>query len=146
MEGIQLKAIEDIHVGDTAYFAKTVTEVDINMFAMLSGDFAPQHVNAEFGKTMMYKSRIAHGMLTAGLICPTLTKLCGDGSVIYSQEIKFKSAVLLGDTVVVRAQVTEILAQEDKVKIDIVCSRQGALPEERPFIIGTIVQKLEILP
>ena len=77
LKGIVLKKMEDIKVGDVAYFSKTVTEADIMMFAQLSGDYAPQHVSAEFGKTMMYKSRIAHGMLTAGLICPVLNRLCG---------------------------------------------------------------------
>ena len=58
LKGIVLKKMEDIKVGDVAYFSKTVTEADIMMFAQLSGDYAPQHVSAEFGKTMMYKSRI----------------------------------------------------------------------------------------
>ena len=92
LEGIVLKKMEDIKVGDVAYFSKTVTEADIMMFAQLSGDYAPQHVSAEFGKTMMYKSRIAHGMLTAGLICPVLNRLCGDGScLLYTSDICKKS-------------------------------------------------------
>ena len=145
LEGIRLKNIEDIKVGDTAWFSKTVTEADIMMFAQLSGDYAPQHVSAEFGKTMMYGSRIAHGMLTAGLICPVLTKLCGDGSVIFSQKIKFKSAVLLQDTVTVRGEVTELIPEENKVKIDVVCRKQGSGPEDRPLILAEFIQKLEIL-
>ena len=144
MEGITLKKMEDIHVGDVAWFSKTVTEADIMMFAQLSGDYAPQHVSAEFGKTMMYGSRIAHGMLTAGLICPVLTKLCGDGALTWSQEIKFKSAVLLNDTVTVRGEVTELFPEENKVKIEVVCRKQGAGPEDRPLILATFVEKLEI--
>lgn len=144
MEGIILKKMEDIHVGDVAWFSKTVTEADIMMFAQLSGDYAPQHVSAEFGKTMMYGSRIAHGMLTAGLICPVLTKLCGDGALTWSQEIKFKSAVLLNDTVTVRGEVTELFPEENKVKIEVVCRKQGAGPEDRPLILATFVEKLEI--
>ena len=144
MEGIILKKMEDIHVGDVAWFSKTVTEADIMMFAQLSGDYAPQHVSAEFGKTMMYGSRIANGMLTAGLICPVLTKLCGDGALTWSQEIKFKSAVLLNDTVTVRGEVTELFPEENKVKIEVVCRKQGAGPEDRPLILATFVEKLEI--
>lgn len=144
MEGITLKKMEDIHVGDVAWFSKTVTEADIMMFAQLSGDYAPQHVSAEFGKTMMYGSRIAHGMLTAGLICPVLTKLCGDGALTWSQEIKFKSAVLLNDTVTVRGEVTELFPEENKVKIEVVCRKQGTGPEDRPLILATFVEKLEI--
>lgn len=145
LEGITLKTMDDIKVGDVAWFSKTVTEADIMMFAQLSGDYAPQHVSAEFGKTMMYGSRIAHGMLTAGLICPTLTKLCGDGSLTCYQEIKFKSAVLLGDTVTVRAEVTERIPEENKVKIDVVCRKQGTGPEDRPLILANFIQKLEVL-
>ena len=144
MEGIILKKMEDIHVGDVAWFSKTVTEADIMMFAQLSGDYEPQHVSAEFGKTMMYGSRIAHGMLTAGLICPVLTKLCGDGALTWSQEIQFKSAVLLNDTVTVRGEVTELFPEENKVKIEVVCRKQGAGPEDRPLILATFVEKLEI--
>ena len=144
MEGIILKKIEDIHVGDVAWFSKTVTEADIMMFAQLSGDYAPQHVREKIGKTMMYGSRIAHGMLTAGLICPVLTKLCGDGALTWSQEIKFKSAVLLNDTVTVRGEVTELFPEENKVKIEVVCRKQGAGPEDRPLILATFVEKLEI--
>ncbi len=144
MEGITLKKLGDIKVGDKAWFSKTVTEADIMMFAQLSGDYAPQHVSAEFGKTMMYGSRIAHGMLTAGLICPVLTKLCGDGAVTCSQEIKFKSAVLLNDTVTVQGEVVELIPEEDKVKISVVCRKQGTGPEDRPLILATFVEKLEI--
>ena len=103
MESASLKKIGEISVGDRAYFAKTVTEADVMMFAQLSGDYAPHHVNKEFGDTTVFRSRIAHGMLTAGLICPVLTKLCGGASYTYSQEIRFKSAVLLNDTITVPA-------------------------------------------
>ena len=145
LEGINLKRIEEINAGDVAWFSKTVTEADIMMFAQLSGDYAPQHVSAEFGKTMMYGSRIAHGMLTAGLICPVLNKLCGDGAVTWSQEIKFKSAVLLNDTVTVRGEVTEVIPEENKVKIQVVCRKQGTGPEDRPLILAEFVEKIEIL-
>ena len=66
-KSVTAKCIQEIRVGDTAYAAKTVTEADVMMFAMLSGDYAPQHVSAAFGATMSYHSRIAHGMLTVGL-------------------------------------------------------------------------------
>lgn len=144
LEGIVIKQMDDIKVGDVAWFSKTVTEADIMMFAQLSGDYAPQHVSAEFGKTMMYGCRIAHGMLTAGLICPVLTRLCGDGSTTYSQEIKFKSAVLLNDTVTVRGEVVELIPEENKVRIDVVCRKQGAGPEDRPLILAAFVQKLDV--
>ena len=79
-KSVTAKCIQEIRVGDTAYAAKTVTEADVMMFAMLSGDYAPQHVSAAFGATMSYHSRIAHGMLTVGLVGPVLNRLCGDTS------------------------------------------------------------------
>lgn len=144
LEAINLKQISDIHVGDVAYFSKTVSEADIMVFAQLSGDYAPQHVSAEFGKTMMYGRRIAHGMLTCGLIIPVMTKLCGDGAVTYSQDIKFKSAVLINDTVTVRGEVIEVIPEENKVKIDVICTKQGHKEGDRPLILATFVEKLEI--
>lgn len=94
-KSVTAKCIQEIRVGDTAYAAKTVTEADVMMFAMLSGDYAPQHVSAAFGATMSYHSRIAHGMLTVGLVGPVLNRLCGDASCTAYQKVHFSSAVLL---------------------------------------------------
>ena len=58
--GVTIKRIDEIEVGDSAYFAKTVSEADVMMFAQLSGDYAPHHVNNVFGETTMFHSRIAH--------------------------------------------------------------------------------------
>ncbi len=144
MNGITLKRIQDIQVGDVAYSAKTVTEADVMMFAMLSGDYASHHVDATFAETTVFKTRIAHGMLTAGLICPVLRLLCGDGSVTYSQEIKFKSAVLLNDTVTVKGEVVGLFPDENKVKVDVVCVKQGYVEGDRPLVLGSFVQSLII--
>lgn len=144
LNGITIKRIEDIHPGDKAWFSKTVTEADVMMFAMLVGDYAPHHVNREFGETTIFKSRIAHGMLTSGLICPVLTKLCGDTATTFYQQIKYKSAVLLNDTVTVEATVTEVVPQENHVMIDVVCTKQNTKPEDRPLILAKFIQTLNI--
>ena len=104
-KSVTAKCIQEIRVGDTAYAAKTVTEADVMMFAMLSSDYAPQHVSAAFGATMSYHSRIAHGMLTVGLVGPVLNRLCGDASCTAYQKVHFSSAVLLNDTVYVKGTV-----------------------------------------
>lgn len=143
-ESVSLRQIEEISVGETAWFAKTVTEADVMMFAQLSGDYAPHHVNKEFGDTTMFHSRIAHGMLTAGLICPVLTKLCGGASYIYSQEVRFKTAVLLNDTIVVRGEVTAVDVEQKQVSIDIVCTKQNSQPGDRPVILGKFVQSMDV--
>lgn len=144
MESVSLKKIEEIQVGDYAYFAKTVTEADVMMFAQLSGDYAPHHVNKEFGNTTMFHSRIAHGMLTAGLLCPVLTKICGGGSYIYSQEIRFKTAVVLNDTITVRGEVTAVDVENKQVSIDIVAMKQNSKPDDRPVILAKFVQSMDV--
>ena len=144
MEGVFLRKIEEIRVGERAYFAKTVTEADVMMFAQLSGDYAPHHVNKEFGNTTMFHSRIAHGMLTAGLICPVLTKLCGGASYTYSQEIRFKSAVLLNDTITVLGEVTDVDLENKRVVIQITCTKQDTKPGDRPVILASFVQSMDV--
>ncbi len=144
LETIDYKTISDVKVGDVAYFAKTVTEADVMMFAQLSGDYAPHHVNKEFGTTTMFHSRIAHGMLTAGLCCPVLTKICGGASWIYSQEIRFKTAVVLNDTITVRGEVTEVDTDNRLVSIDVVCRKQDSKPDDRPVILARFVQSMDV--
>ena len=138
------KEITDIHIGDKAQYAKTVTESDVMMFAQLSGDYAPHHVSKSFGETTLFKSRIAHGMLTVGLVSPVLFKLCGDISRTVFQNIRFRSAVILGDTVEIEGIVTDIDEESTVVSIDIIARRHGASEEERPFISGVFKQTLKI--
>ena len=138
------KDINAIHVGDKAQFSKTVTEADVMMFAQLSGDYAPHHVSKSFGETTMFKSRIAHGMLTVGLVSPVLFKICGDISRTVFQNIRFRSAVILGDTVDVEGIVTDIDVENAIVSIDITARRHGAAEQDRPFITGVFRQTLNV--
>ena len=97
--------IEDLSEGMTAVFGKTITDADILMFAGVSGDTNPVHLNEEFAAGTAFQGRIAHGMLTASLISTVLgTKLPGPGCVYLSQNLKFLAPVRVGDTV--RAEVT----------------------------------------
>lgn len=153
LQAVNSKRIEDIHVGDTAYYARTVTEADVMMFAQISGDFAPQHVSKAFGETTMFHSRIAHGMLTVGLVGPVLMRLCGDASRTAFQNVRFRSVVLLNDTVYVKGTVTEVDVENQLVTIDVVCARKEILEKieagtaeksERPFITATFRQSLKL--
>ncbi len=99
------KRFEDIQVGDKATFGKTMTESDIFAFAGITGDFNPIHVNAEFAKGSLFKQRVVHGMLTAGLLDQTLTNLGGAGNIHLSQLVKFVAPVFIGDTVTVISEV-----------------------------------------
>jgi len=99
------KRFEDIPVGEQATFSKTMTESDIFAFAGITGDFNPIHVNAEFAKDSLFKQRVVHGMLTAGLLDQTLTNIGGAGNIHLSQLVKFLAPVFIGDTVTVISEV-----------------------------------------
>jgi 3-hydroxybutyryl-CoA dehydratase len=115
--------VEDLSVGMSASFAKTVTEADIVLFAGISGDTNPVHINAEFAAGTMFKSRIAHGMLSAGFISAVLgTKLPGMGAIYMSQSLKFKAPVRIGDTVKATATVTEVIVAKKRVVLSTVCT------------------------
>jgi 3-hydroxybutyryl-CoA dehydratase len=114
--------IEDLAPGMSASFAKTVTEADILMFAAVSGDLNPAHLNEEYAKTTMFGGRIAHGMLTAGLISAVLAnKLPGPGTIYLGQTLKFKAPVRAGDTVTATVTVREVFVDKKRVILDAVC-------------------------
>jgi len=98
---------EDIAVGDSASFAKTVSESDIYTFAGVTGDLNPAHIDEEYARGTMFKGRIAHGMLGAGFISAVLgTRLPGPGTIYLSQELRFKAPVRIGDTATATCKVT----------------------------------------
>ncbi|QTE30192.1 MaoC family dehydratase [Pengzhenrongella sicca] len=101
-------AYADINIGDSASFAKTITEGDVVNYAGLTGDFNPVHIDAEYAKESMFKERIAHGMLVSGLISAVLgTQLPGANSLYLGQDLKFKAPVKIGDTATATVTVTE---------------------------------------
>ena len=113
--------LEDLSVGMSDMFAKTITEADIVMFAGISGDTNPVHLNAEFAEKTMFKERIAHGMLSAGLISTVFgTKLPGPGAIYMHQSLNFKAPVCIGDTVVAKVTLKEI--QGRRVTFDCECT------------------------
>ena len=92
-------AYKDIKIGDKASVSKTVSEHDVYAYAGVTGDFNPVHVNAEFAKTSMFKQRIAHGMISAGLISAVLgTELPGINTIYMGQDLKFLAPVFYNDT------------------------------------------------
>ncbi|SMB99220.1 3-hydroxybutyryl-CoA dehydratase [Thermanaeromonas toyohensis ToBE] len=99
---------DEIQIGQKASLSKTITEADIYAFAGITGDFNPVHVDAEFAKKTIFKERIAHGLLTAGLISAVLgTKLPGPNSVYLKQELEFTAPVRIGDTITAEVEVME---------------------------------------
>jgi len=101
--------------GDSATFEKTLTEKELVLFAAVSGDVNPVHLDAEFAKTSMFGERIAHGMWSGSLISAALaTTLPGPGTIYLGQELSFRRPVKLNDTLTVTLTVKE---KQDKKKI-----------------------------
>jgi len=120
------KTIEDLSVGEFATVSKTITETDIYLFAGITGDFNPAHVDEEYAKTTVFKRRIAHGMLTAGLISHVLgMKLPGPGAVYLKQEVRFLAPVFVGDTITARAEIIEIVSDKKRVRMRTTCTNQA---------------------
>jgi 3-hydroxybutyryl-CoA dehydratase len=114
--------VEDLEPGMTAVFGKTITDADILMFAGVSGDTNPVHLNEEFASATPFKGRIAHGMLTASLISTVLgTKLPGAGAVYVSQTMRFLAPVRAGETVRAIVTVKEVELDRRRVTLETVC-------------------------
>ncbi|MEO5580198.1 MAG: MaoC family dehydratase [Gemmatimonadaceae bacterium] len=117
--------LEDLAVGQTAEFGKTITEADVAMFAGVTGDFNPVHVNETVAQRSRFKGRIAHGMLSAGLISATIAgKLPGPGTIYLSQTLRFTAPVRIGDTVTASVSIVEIIAAKRRVRLATVCRNQ----------------------
>ena len=119
------KTIEELSVGQKARFSKTITEADVYLYAGVSGDFNPAHVDEEFAKKTYFKTRIAHGMLTASFISTIIgTMLPGPGSIYMGQQVSFLAPVKFGDTVTAIAEVIEILPEKKRVRLKTTCVNQ----------------------
>ena len=116
---------EEIEVGQSAEFTKSISDEDVMSFAKITGDFNPVHVDEVTASNSRFGGRIAHGMLTAGLISAALAgKLPGPGSVYLSQTLRFTAPVRIGDIVTATVQVIEIAAAKRRVKLSTVCTNQ----------------------
>jgi 3-hydroxybutyryl-CoA dehydratase len=122
------KIIEKLKVGDTAEFGKTISESDIYLYAGITGDFNPVHVNKAYAEGTFFKTRIAHGMLSAGLISAVLAnQLPGPGTIYLKQELRFLAPVRMGDTITARVEVIELIPDKNRVRLKTVCSNQEGI-------------------
>ncbi len=123
MKGI---TIGEMKIGDSASFTKTISETDVYLYAGISGDFNPAHVNQTEAEKGMFGKRIAHGMLSAGLISAVLgTLLPGPGTIYMGQELRFTKPVYIGDTITATATVAEMIPEKNRVKLETVCTNQN---------------------
>lgn len=118
--------IDQLQPGMSASMAKTVTEADIILFAGVSTDVNPAHIDEEYAKTTMFGGRIAHGMLSASFISAVLgNQMPGNGCIYLSQTLKFKAPVRPGDTVRATVTVKEVNVAKNRVTLDTVCTVAG---------------------
>ena len=119
------KTISELKIGDAAEFSKTVSETDVYLYAGVSGDLNPAHINDTYAANTFFKTRIAHGMLSAGFISAVLgTQLPGPGSIYMRQELNFRAPVRIGDTVTARVEVIEINLEKNRVRLQTTCVNQ----------------------
>jgi 3-hydroxybutyryl-CoA dehydratase len=101
---------DELEVGQTASYSKTVTERDIQLFAEVSGDHNPVHLDAEYAAGTMFKERIAHGMFSGALVSAAVAcELPGPGTIYIGQTMSFTAPVKFGDTLTVRLEILEKL-------------------------------------
>ena len=112
---------ETLRVGDQGRFTKTLTEQDVFRFAEISGDFNPLHIDEEYAERSIFKHRIAHGILTAGIISTVLGgEIPGLGTIFVELHIRFLKPVYLNDTVSATATVMEIINPK-RVRLLVAC-------------------------
>lgn len=120
------KTIDEIRVGDSAEFSKTISEADIYLFAGVTGDLNPFHVNEEYSRKTFFKGRIAHGMLLAGFISTVVgCKLPGPGAIYVKQELNFTAPARIGDTITAKATVIEVMPEKNRVILQTTCTNQN---------------------
>lgn len=114
---------EDLEVGQSASLAKTITEADILMYAAVSMDTNPVHIDAEAAKASIFGQRIAHGMLSAGLISAVLgTRLPGPGTLYMKQSLRFAAPVTIGATVRATVTVSALHPERKRATLTTICT------------------------
>ena len=122
------KSINEINVGDTSRFSRTVSESDVYMFGGITGDLNPAHFNEEESKKTIFKGRIVHGMLTASYISTILGMyLPGPGTIFISNECKFLKPVRIGDTITAEVIVKEFIREKNRIIVETNCKNQDGI-------------------
>ena len=118
--------IEDIEMGMTRYIQKIITDRDIEKFAEISTDHNPVHLDDAYARDTIFEGRIAHGMLTAGLVSAVIgEQLPGHGTIYMSQNLKFLAPVRPGDLVYAEVRVVDMVIDKRRVKLDCRCEVNG---------------------
>jgi acyl dehydratase len=125
VEHIENRTFDEINIGDTATLDRTLTEQDITLFAVMSGDINPAHVDPEYAKSSRFREVIGHGMWSGALISTVLgTEFPGPGTIYLGQNLRFKRPVKVGDTITIKVTAKEKDAEKGKVVLDTECLNQ----------------------
>ncbi|MCL4724510.1 MAG: bifunctional enoyl-CoA hydratase/phosphate acetyltransferase, partial [Rhodocyclaceae bacterium] len=125
MEYIENRTFDEIQVGDSATLVRTLRPQDIQLFAIMSGDVNPAHVDPEYAKSGMFREVIAHGMWGGALISTVLgTQFPGPGTIYIDQTLHFSRPVGLGDTITVTLTATRKFDHNHHILFDCVCTNQ----------------------
>ena len=122
------KTLQELRIGERAEFTKTISESDVYLYAGVTGDLNPAHINEEYAKRTFFKTRIVHGMLLGGFISGVLgNKLPGPGTIYLSQHLDFLAPVRIGDTITASIEVSEIMETEKRARLKTICVNQDGL-------------------
>lgn len=117
--------MHEYFIGQSASLAKTISESDVYLFAGITGDFNPAHMNNEYAKHSLFKKRVAHGILSSGLISAVIgTQLPGPGTIYLGQTLKFVSPVYIGDTITATVKIKELNNENHRANLETLCTNQ----------------------
>lgn len=121
-----MKSIKDFYVGQTAELTHQYSENDVNMFADISGDHNPIHLDIEYAKKSIFGSKIVYGFLSGSLISAVLGNvLPGEGSIYMNQTLSFLRPVFIGDEITAKVMISEINEEKKRILLDTVCTNQN---------------------
>lgn len=127
MDYLVNKTFDEVKVGDTASLTRILTKQDIDIFAVMSGDINPAHVDAEYAKDDIFHHIVAHGIWTGTLISTILgTELPGPGTIYLSQTLEFKRPVAVGDKITAEVKVIKKFVKKPILLLECICLNQHA--------------------
>jgi phosphate acetyltransferase len=125
VELIENRTFDEIGIGDSATLERTLTEQDITLFAVMSGDINPAHVDAEYATSSRFREVIGHGMWSGALISTILgTLFPGPGTIYLGQNLRFRRPVKVGDTITIKVTAKEKDVAKGKIVLDTECTNQ----------------------
>ena len=139
------KTVNELAVGDTDEFTKTISESDVYLFGGITGDLNPAHINEPYAEKTFFKGRIAHGMLLGGFISAVIgMKLPGPGTIYMKQELKFLAPARIGDTITAKVEVKEVNVEKNRVILATTCvNQEGALVVDGEAMISPPKEKFK---